>query len=61
MQDSIVSNVQASLRPGEVCDTFYYGDTNSTKSAYPCVMNTRFVQNFPNLAAGTSQFTISPK
>jgi len=43
-----------------VKDTFYYGDSNSCKSAYPCVVNTRFVQNFTNLAAGTSQFTISP-
>lgn len=60
MQDQLVENVQTSLRPGDVKDTFYYGDSNSCKSAYPCVVNTRFVQNFTNLAAGTSQFTISP-
>ena len=55
-----MENVQTSLRPGEVVDTFYYGDSNSCKSAYPCVVNTRFVQAFPNPGAGTSQFTISP-
>lgn len=60
MQDSLVENVQTSLRPGEICDTFYYGDSNSSKSAYPCVVNTRFVQAFPNPGQGTSQFTISP-
>jgi len=61
MQDSLVENVQTSLRPGPVVDTFYYGDSNSEKSAYPCVVNTRFVQDFPNPSLGTSQFTISPK
>ena len=55
-----MENVQTSLRPGDVVDTFYYGDSNSAKSAYPCVVNTRFVQAFPNPGAGTSQFTISP-
>jgi hypothetical protein len=60
MQDSLVENVQTSLRPGPVVDTFYYGDSNSEKSAYPCVVNTRFVQDFPNPSLGTSQFTISP-
>ena len=60
MQDSLVENVQTSLRPGPVVDTFYYGDSNSEKSAYPCVVNTRFVQAFPTPGAGTSSFTISP-
>jgi hypothetical protein len=60
MNESLVENVQTSLRPGEICDTYYYGDSNSAKSAYPCVVNTRFVQAFPNPGQGTSQFTISP-
>ena len=60
MQDSIVENVQQSIRPGDMVDTFYYGDTNSEKQEFACVVNNRFVQNFSNLSAGTSQFTISP-
>jgi hypothetical protein len=60
MQDQLVENVQTSLRPGDIKDTFYYGESNSCKSAYAAVVNTRFVQNFTNLSAGTSQFTISP-
>ena len=41
-------------------DTFYYGDTNVEKQAWPCVVNNRFIQQFTNLGAGTSQFVISP-
>jgi len=60
MQAEITESVQSSIRPGEICDTFYYGDTNSQKQAYPVVCNNRFFQQFTNLAAGTSQFVISP-
>ena len=60
MQDALTSNVQSSIRPGMDCDTFYYGDTNSEKQIFNCIVNTKFVQNFTNLSAGTSQFTISP-
>ena len=60
MQDALTSNVQSSIRPGPEVDTFYYGDTNSEKQIFNCIVNTKFVQNFPNLNAGTSQFTISP-
>lgn len=60
MQDALTSNVQSSIRPGMDTDTFYYGDTNSEKQIFNCIVNTKFVQNFTNLSAGTSQFTISP-
>lgn len=62
MNDSISENVQASVRVGDMVDTFYYGETNSEKQAYPCVVNNKFVQQFTNLGAGggTSQFVISP-
>lgn len=60
MNAELVENVQDSIRPGEMVDTFYYGETNSEKQAYPCVVNNRFVQQFTNLSAGTSQFVISP-
>lgn len=60
MNYELTENVQDSIRPGEVVDTYYYGETNSQKQAYPCVVNNKFRQQFTNLAGGTSQFVISP-
>jgi len=60
MQDSLTSNVQSSIRPGSEKDVYYYGDTNSQKQVFNCVVNNRFFQNFTNLGAGTSQFIVSP-
>ena len=61
MQSDLTESVQASIRPGDMVDTFYYGETNIQKQAYPCVINNRFVQNFTNLGQGSSQFVISPQ
>ena len=41
-------------------DLFYPGETNVCKQAYPAVVSTRFVQNFTQLGAGSSQFILSP-
>lgn len=60
MQNDLTESVQASIRPGEMVDVYYYGESNLAKQAYPTVVNTRFVQNFQNLGAGSSQFVISP-
>ena len=60
MQAELTESVQQSIRPGEMVDTFYYGETNMEKQAYPCVTNTRFIQQFSNNGAGSSQFVISP-
>lgn len=60
MNHEITENVQASIRPGEMFDSYYYGDTNSEKQAYPCIVNNKFIQQFTNLGAGTSQFIVSP-
>ena len=60
MNAELVENVQDSIRPGEVVDTYYYGETNSEKQAYPCVVNNKFLQEFQNKSGGTSQFVISP-
>ena len=60
MQNDLTESVQSSIRPGEMIDTYYYGDSNTEKQAYPAVVNTRFVQNFTQLGAGSSQFVISP-
>lgn len=60
MQNDLTESVQSSIRPGEMVDTYYYGESNQSKQAYPAVVNTRFVQNFTNLGAGSSQFVVSP-
>jgi hypothetical protein len=60
MQSELTESVQQSIRPGEMVDTYYYGETNLEKQAYPCITNTRFVQNFTQTGAGSSQFVISP-
>jgi hypothetical protein len=60
MNAEITENVQTSIRPGSDVDTYYYGETNSQKQAYSCIVNNKFRQQFTNLNGGTSQFTISP-
>lgn len=60
MQSELTESVQQSIRPGEMVDTYYYGETNLEKQAYPCITNTRFVQQATNFGAGSSQFIISP-
>ena len=60
MQNDLTESVQASIRPGEMKDLMYPGETNVSKQAYPSVVNTRFVQQFTNLGQGSSQFVISP-
>jgi len=60
MQQELTESVQQSIRPGEMKDTYYAGETNTCKQAYPNVVNHRFVQDFTNLGSGSSQFVISP-
>ena len=60
MNSEITENVQDAIRPGDMVDTYYYGETNSEKQAYPCIVNNKFLQQFTNLGGGTSQFVISP-
>ena len=60
MQSELTESVQQSIRPGEMCDTYYAGETNVSKQAYACITNTRFVQQLTTLGAGSSQVIISP-
>ena len=60
MQNELTESVQASIRPGEMKDVMYPGETNVCKQAYPAIVNTRFVQQFTNLGSGSSQFILSP-
>jgi hypothetical protein len=47
-------------RPGEPVDLFYYDGETSKKQAFPTTQNTKYIQNFANLAGGSSVFTIPP-
>jgi hypothetical protein len=38
MNSDLTESVQASIRPGEMIDTYYAGETNIEKQAYPCVV-----------------------
>jgi len=60
MQYEISEAVQSAINPGAVKDVYYYGETNTSKQAFPVVKNNRFLQQFANLSGGTSQFVISP-
>jgi hypothetical protein len=60
MQNELTESVQASIRPGEMKDVMYPGETNVCKQAYPSIVNTRFIQQFTNLGSGSSQFILSP-
>ena len=60
MQNDLTESVQASIRPGEMLDMTYPGETNIRKEAYPSIVNTRFLQAFTNTGAGSSQFILSP-
>ena len=41
MQNDLTESVQASIRPGEMVDVMYPGETNVKKQAYPAIVNTR--------------------
>lgn len=48
------------VRPGSVMDIYYYDADTSKKQAFPCTVNTKYVQQFANLTGGSSVFTIPP-
>jgi len=60
MQSELTESVQQSIRPGEMCDTYYAGESNTSKQAFPAIVNTRFTQQLTTLGAGSSQVIISP-
>lgn len=48
------------VRPGGTVDLYYYDSETSKKQAFATTVNTRFVQQFQNLAGGSSTFTCPP-
>lgn len=57
---STATSVQDMVRPGEMCDIYYYDAETSKKQAFPTSQNTKYTQNFANLTGGSSVFTIPP-
>jgi len=57
---STATSVQDMVRPGELCDIYYYDAETSKKQAFPTTQNTKYVQQFSNLTGGSSVFTIPP-
>lgn len=60
MNYEITEATQSAINPGAVKDIYYYGETNTSKQAFPVIKNNRFKLQFANLSQGTSQFVISP-
>jgi hypothetical protein len=60
MNYEISEATQSAINPGVIKDLYYFGETNTSKQAYPVIKNNRFKLQFANLGQGTSQFTISP-
>lgn len=54
------TSVQDMVRPGEMCDIYYYDAETSKKQAFPTTQNTKYTQQFANLTGGSSVFTIPP-
>lgn len=57
---SSATSVQDMVRPGEMCDIYYYDAETSKKQAFPTTQNTKYTQQFANLTGGSSVFTIPP-
>jgi hypothetical protein len=49
------------VRNGEPVDLYYYDSETSKKQAFATTQNTKYVQQFANLAGGSSVFTIPPQ
>jgi hypothetical protein len=54
------TSVQDMVRPGEMCDIYYYDAETSKKQAFPTTQNTKYTQEFSNKSGGSSVFTIPP-
>ena len=56
----MATSTQDMVRPGECVDLYYYDGETSKKQCFPTTQNTKFVQQFQSLSAGSSVFTIPP-
>lgn len=60
MNQAISESVQAMVRPGKMQDLYYIDEDEARKQAFPCIANTRYLQQFSNLSSGSSTFLIPP-
>ena len=60
MESSLSESVQQLVRPGTCVDLFYPDPETAQKQCFRTSVNTRYSQDFSNLTAGTSVFTIPP-
>lgn len=60
MNQAIAESVQAMVRPGKAQDLYYIDEDEARKQAFPCIANTRYLQQFSNLSSGSSTFLIPP-
>jgi len=60
MESSLSESVQQLVRPGKCVDLYYPDPETSHKQCYRTTVNTRYVQQFATLGAGSSVFTIPP-
>jgi len=60
MNQAIAESVQAMVRPGRAQDLYYIDEDEARKQAFPCIANTRYLQQFSNLSSGSSTFLIPP-
>ena len=56
----MATSVQDMVRPGPCEDLYYYDGETARKQCFPTTQNTKYVQQFANLAGGSSVFTIPP-
>jgi len=60
MESSLSESVQQLVRVGKCTDVYYPNEETSAKQCYRTTQNTRYVQQFASLGAGSSTFTIPP-
>lgn len=60
MDTSLTESVQQMIRPGRCVDVYYPDPETAKKQCFRTTVNTRYVQQFASLGAGSSTFTIPP-
>jgi hypothetical protein len=60
MEGVVAESTQQMLRPGKCVDLYYPDPETAEKQCFRTSVNTKFVQQFANLGAGVSIFTIPP-
>ena len=60
MESSLTESVQQLVRPGKCVDLYYPDPETAHKQCFRTIQNTRYVQQFTSLGAGSSVFTIPP-